>query len=485
MAATTPRGSSPTRPAPHQSSTIAPYRWHVINNIATKLGWLWEQESNTVDQFSRNGVVLTVSWASREMAEAVGTDGLAIRSRDKFKLQKLCRALGADIRDDQTFASVPAGNIAKLPNMGVLEAGAISGLRAFGEQTPDVSSAATSPTVDPAGAGEVDALDRDRRRWNIPLGQDNERGSIEAARGGDHRYRGIVPLTTNVVIYSDHKKASGSGYDFDGWDAKRELFYYTGEGANGNQEFKGGNNAIRYHREENRLLRLFVAVRNAESGSARVHRYVGEFEVDANVPYVVRRAPGRDDRIPRNVIVFRLRPLGQVITDVAQISIIEGAVAASSIEAVSVEAVPEAAVKAERAEFERIIRGEIEQKEAALTTRFREYLEKSHGREVRRYKITTPSGLLFTDTADVTAGVLYEAKGTEERVSVRLALGQVLDYGRYVKDADLAVLLPDTPASDLVELLESHNVGCVVEGELGQFSDMTGLKRCPAIPERG
>ena len=77
------------------------------------------------------------------------------------------------------------------------------------------------------------------------------------------------------------------------------------------------------------------------------------------------------------------------------------------------------------------------------------------------------------------AGVLYEAKGTAERMSVRLALGQVLDYGRFISGAELAVLLPGPPAADLVELLESHNVGCVVESNLGQFADMTGLGRCP------
>lgn len=63
--------------------------------------------------------------------------------------------------------------------------------------------------------------------------------------------------------------------------------------------------------------------------------------------------------------------------------------------------------------------------------------------------------------------------------SVRLALGQVLDYGRYVNDSALAVLLPEPPAADLVELLESHNVGCVVEGKPGEFTDMTALERCP------
>jgi len=313
--------------------------------------------------------------------------------------------------------------------------------------------------------------------WNITLGEENTRDQIAASCGGDHRYHGIVPLAEDVVIYSDHAKASKSGYYFDGWDANRELFFYTGEGGNGDQRFTAGNAAIANHKAEGRALRLFVAVRNAGDSGTRVHRYVGQFEIDAEVPHITRRAPGRND-IPRDVIVFRLRTIGQVITDVAQPSVIDGVAAASSAETVSVEAVPEAVVKSERAEFERTGSVTAEQKEASLTARFRVYLE-SHGREVKRYKITTPVGVFFTDTADVTAGVLYEAKGTAERMSVRLALGQVLDYGRFVPDQQLAVLLPSPPSADLVELLESHNVGCVVETTLGQFADMTGLGRCP------
>jgi hypothetical protein len=64
-------------------------------------------------------------------------------------------------------------------------------------------------------------------------------------------------------------------------------------------------------------------------------------------------------------------------------------------------------------------------------------------------------------------------------MSVRLALGQVLDYGRFVKGAKLSVLLPEAPEADLVELLEAHDVGCIVETEPGTFIDMTSLERCP------
>jgi len=313
--------------------------------------------------------------------------------------------------------------------------------------------------------------------WNITPGETNTRQEIADLCGGDHRYRGIVPFDGNVAIYSDHSKAGDFGYDFDGWDANHHLFFYTGEGSVGDQQLVRGNRSIADHREEDRALRLFVAVGNAAGTGTRTHRYVGQFEIDADVPYVTRTAPGQDG-VPRKVLVFRLHPVGPVVTDVAQPSVIDGVVAASTAETVSVEAVPEAVVKSERAEFERTGSGTAEQKEAALTARFREYLE-SHGRVVKRYKITTPVGVFFTDTADVTAGVLYEAKGTAERMSVRLALGQILDYGRFVSGAELSVLLPTAPAADLVELLESHGVGCVVESKPGYFSDMTGLGRCP------
>lgn len=146
---------------------------------------------------------------------------------------------------------------------------------------------------------------------------------------------------------------------------------------------------------------------------------------------------------------------------------------------VSVDAMPVEALRREQAEFERASSGSATQREGQLTTRFESYL-RAHGRVVRRYRITSPgSSSLYSDLADVTENVLYEAKGTAERMSVRLALGQVLDYGRYVENSRLAVLLPEAPATDMVELLQTYGVGCVVETKPNAFVDMTSLRRCP------
>ncbi|MGX5770580.1 hypothetical protein ACWKWN_07500 [Microbacterium trichothecenolyticum] len=96
---------------------------------------------------------------------------------------------------------------------------------------------------------------------------------------------------------------------------------------------------------------------------------------------------------------------------------------------------------------------------AALTAR---------GHEVARWRIRTPGGsLLFTDIYDTTERVLYEAKAWSDRDSVRMAVGQLLDYRRYVDAAFLAVLLPDRPPSDMISLLEELGIGLVFPGSPG------------------
>jgi len=121
--------------------------------------------------------------------------------------------------------------------------------------------------------------------------------------------------------------------------------------------------------------------------------------------------------------------------------------------------------------------------ESELCIRFERHL-RACGRKVRRYRIHLPgASYIESDLADVTANILYEAKGTADRMSVRLALGQVLDYAFHVKrineEVRASVLLPGRPAPDLVKLLEAYRVGCVVELASGTFVDLTGLDCCP------
>lgn len=151
---------------------------------------------------------------------------------------------------------------------------------------------------------------------------------------------------------------------------------------------------------------------------------------------------------------------------------------------IGVDEVPLEAVEVYRHEVQSTASREAVQREVALVDRFQNFLTKRQHR-VRRYRVT-PDGAsapLYSDIADITSRVLYEAKGTADRMAVRLALGQILDYGRYVRrvvpDIKLAVLLPEYPPGDISDLLKDYDVGCVVELSSGTFIDIASLNRCP------
>jgi hypothetical protein len=58
----------------------------------------------------------------------------------------------------------------------------------------------------------------------------------------------------------------------------------------------------------------------------------------------------------------------------------------------------------------------------------------------------------------VTCSQLIEAKASADRDDVRMALGQLLDYARYVRHDSLAVLTPDPVSDDLAMLLAGHGI---------------------------
>ena len=168
------------------------------------------------------------------------------------------------------------------------------------------------------------------------------------------------------------------------------MHYYAREGKTGDQVMLRGNRAIAVHQADGTALRLFVAVGSRLGSDTRIHRYVGQFSVDPDLPYVVRRAPGTDG-VPRDVFVFRLLPVGPVAAcDDPHISTIEGASLAAAVATV-------AAVTIERSEVEKSVSGPVIQNEAQLTTRFQKYLE-AHQREVMRYRIIPVGPPRYTAT---------------------------------------------------------------------------------------
>ncbi|MFD7506803.1 restriction endonuclease [Streptomyces sp. NPDC059850] len=275
--------------------------------------------------------------------------------------------------------------------------------------------------------------------WDIALGEERKRTKIQSTYGGNHQ-TGIAHSNSsaNVLLFTNPERGHKVGY-FDGW-GKDGFYHYTGEGQKGDQKMTPGNRAILQHVQDGRALRLFNAVARG------VYAYLGEFTL-ADPPWYYRDAPDANDE-SRSVIMFRLKPIDQVADPGESLSFTprnEDLIEDVEIEQHQTERTT-VSTKSKQHEAER--------REAPLVTKYRDYLE-AQGHTVKRKKII-PAGevrALYTDLYDVTADALIEAKGTVAREAVRMAIGQLYDYRRYISPKpSLAVLLPARPRQDLVDL---------------------------------
>ncbi|WP_445155089.1 hypothetical protein ACTWLI_02275 [Arthrobacter sp. Hor0625] len=98
--------------------------------------------------------------------------------------------------------------------------------------------------------------------------------------------------------------------------------------------------------------------------------------------------------------------------------------------------------------------------------------QRAKGRTFTRWEIF-PRGSrerLLTDIYDEETLTLYEAKASSTRPDVRLGLGQILDYARFIDECEaLALLLPSRPADDLLDLLHAFEVRAVWRKKAGIF----------------
>ncbi|PKV82606.1 hypothetical protein [Streptomyces sp. TLI_146] len=359
----------------------------------------------------------------------------------------------------------------------------------------------------------------------IKPGDVRTRTEIRAVFGGSPQ-GGICPADDNVSLYSDPDVGERNGY-YDGWLAEEDelgpIFEYTGAGKNGDQTFDGvagtGNRSILRHAEQGRALRVFTRVGKVPGSGTKTHRYLGAFTLDPLQPYVWRRVHG-EDRQDRNVVVFRLRPeedlqpaqqdvipvAGETTAEFVPFQLVTAAIfqsepatsgalplpkqrvrkrgstraAAPNAETSGSFVVPEAfstklSLRAATAATVAVRR------EAELTQAYKAHLDAAgHRTGAFQIKVKGLTSTLRTDLYDATDHVLYEAKGSSSREDVRMALGQVLDYGRYVTSPEHAgeprrvILLPAAPPPDMYALLDRYEVGVVYRGDDGRFvGDLT------------
>jgi hypothetical protein len=285
--------------------------------------------------------------------------------------------------------------------------------------------------------------------WALQPGEVIERTILHERYGG-RKQGGIGPSrkSPNVLVFSDPAAGEPHGY-FDGWRADG-CFHYTGEGQRGDQEMKSGNAAILHYEAEARALRLFVGARGRVT-------YEGRFGLAHDRPFYTTDAPETGGGPNRAVIVFRMLPLD--IQPRRGSSRLDLALDGDSVQVVPVEEqwTEKTFVAPSGKAYE------AERREQRLVLAFCEHLL-AQGHEVSRLKIV-PAGEakpLFSDLFDRTTNTLFEAKGTVERGAIRMAIGQLLDYARFVKPAPRrAVLLPSRPREDLCELLAQAGVELV------------------------
>ena len=299
--------------------------------------------------------------------------------------------------------------------------------------------------------------------WSLAPGDTINRSDLHARYGGSGR-GGMAPSRSspNVFIFTDPAVGNRHGY-YDGWVG--DIFHYTGMGQRGDQEMEAGNRALLRHTEDGRAVRLFRGV----GGDVT---YLGEFELDAARPWYRMDAQETGGGQTRQVIVFRLVPQGDVIHDPADelrlpgtFNTLEVAEGISSNPAGPIVAtVP---VEAQHSE-EVLVNPSAAaytstRREQKLVLAYKQFME-ARGSTVIRFRIqpTAEAKPLLSDVFDETRQNLIEAKGTGSREAVRMAIGQLADYGRFTPAGTaMAVLLPERPRDDLEALLSSQGISAV------------------------
>jgi hypothetical protein len=281
--------------------------------------------------------------------------------------------------------------------------------------------------------------------WALSPGDKIKRTELHDTFGGS-RQGGISPSarSPNLFIFSD--RTSGEQHDIDDWKDDG-LFHYTGEGQHGDQRMAGGNLAVLNAYRDGRALRVF-------QGTGGDVEYQGRFELDADQPWYEADAPETGGGPVRKVIVFRLRPTETQPGQPRGLPSPQARVRVATVP-VEVHNTEMFVIDPSRKPYE------AERRESKLVQLFKKFLE-AQGHTVERLMIT-PAGEakpIFTDLYIRDAGLLIEAKGSTDRMAIRMAIGQLLDYKRFVgPHVRCAVLLASEPRKDLADLLAYASVG--------------------------
>ncbi|MFF2875083.1 HNH endonuclease [Gottfriedia sp. NPDC057991] len=139
----------------------------------------------------------------------------------------------------------------------------------------------------------------------LSLNKYYKRSDIHDSLGGN-RQRGISPSRKYpVILIFSGKRGNEYGYK-DGWQ-NESIFFYTGEGQTGPQEFKEGNLALKDHIKNSKDVYLFE--KNEKNG---MYQYKGQLEL---LGFQYKDAPDKFGNI-RKVIVFQFELIDSILYEV-------------------------------------------------------------------------------------------------------------------------------------------------------------------------
>lgn len=113
-------------------------------------------------------------------------------------------------------------------------------------------------------------------------------------------------------------------------------------------------------------------------------------------------------------------------------------------------------------------------REARLVVQYANWLRQRRGKSVlRRHKITLNDGtVLLSDAWDDDRNLLIEAKAGTDRPSIRMAIGQLIDYSHNLPNTpSLGVLLPSKPSKHIFTLLKTQSIAVIWQTASGEFRD--------------
>ncbi|MTB02932.1 MAG: hypothetical protein F2929_00035 [Actinobacteria bacterium] len=291
-------------------------------------------------------------------------------------------------------------------------------------------------------------------------GDQFKRADMHDLIGGSFRH-GMTKCNggNDYLLFHDPKNSKKFGYDK--WEGKQAdgSFHYSGQGTLGNQKLTRANMGLIKANEQGIPIHLIESL----NGTCT---YLGQY-ILGDPTFSVEKAPDVKGHVERDIFVFKLVPIANYMD--ADLSLhLNG-----RVEGATTFWVPPT--------FETILlsdpansRKQIDRVENKLQAEFGGYLI-SNGHEVLTHSFSFEGlrGTLKPDFWIPCLGLVVEAKPSNAREFIRLAIGQVLDYANLSKlegnPMIPAILVPNRPTADLCSLINDLGITMIFRNRNNQF----------------